>query len=460
MSCPGVVATLLHRSRPVERKFVREPAFRVSVLVAILLTVAMNTDPIHVFLPQQQLHTLLTLGAAGITSCAVVAAYLIARMDGSRSAAGIAAGVAVYGLVVMPATVVAFNGGGAAHLMQMVRLVGAGVFLVLMACALLPARSTFSSGWRAAVLGSVLTVVLAVLITALPVVDMALTASRAPTIVLAGWCVLAVCYFVFGLLNWRLMYARIGAGLAVIASSHFVLLGSDSLVLSASTRLLGALILMLALFQRLREVMRDAVLQAQRIAELTAERDHEMQNVLAGLDGMTHVLSFGGAEERAMLSEALSEEIARLRGLLERRSETPGCEVEPVLSRLVSLRRSKGLDVELNVEPELRTTVPASVLAQVVTNLLANCERHAPGARVWISASNFGRSACVYVHDNGPGLTPDVASHAFERGVGDPESGGSGLGLYVSSQLLSRAGGSLKLMPAKGGCVAAVVVPA
>ena len=74
------------------------------------------------------------------------------------------------------------------------------------------------------------------------------------------------------------------------------------------------------------------------------------------------------------------------------------------------------------------------MLAQVVTNLLANCDRHAPGAAVHVSGRHDGADVVVEVRDEGPGLASDLdAAAVLDRGVRDESAGGSGLGLYISA---------------------------
>ncbi|MBV8934079.1 MAG: HAMP domain-containing histidine kinase [Kutzneria sp.] len=305
------------------------------------------------------------------------------------------------------------------------------------------------------------TIALAVLIVQVPVLDQALAVSTtASVLVLGGWCALAVTYFVAGIVKREPLTYRIGVGIFVLSASQLIRFVDDDQVLTASIRLVGALVLVMGLATQLRTAMRAAASQVRRIAELTAERDHEMHNVLSGLDGMAHVLGHGGVDERAVLADALREEITRLRDLLEQRSSGESCAVEPVLSRLVTVRKSAGLDVRLDVEPDLHAAVPATVLAQVMTNLLANCERHAPGAKVWVSARERQRIVRIEVRDDGPGLAASVRGRALERGVHDPDRGGSGLGLHVSARLLAEVGGSLHLLPGQVGCVAEVAVPA
>jgi two-component system OmpR family sensor kinase len=141
-------------------------------------------------------------------------------------------------------------------------------------------------------------------------------------------------------------------------------------------------------------------------------------------------------------SEIITSEFARLHGLLESASASPdsaGAPVDRVLTRLVTLRRLTGSVITLSCPPGLLAALPAATLAQVVTNLLANCARHAPGAEIHVSAASIDGVCVIEVTDAGPGLL------ALQ---GETATTGSGLGLELSSQLVGDSGGTLQLLPA------------
>jgi two-component system sensor kinase FixL len=93
-------------------------------------------------------------------------------------------------------------------------------------------------------------------------------------------------------------------------------------------------------------------------------------------------------------------------------------------------------------------------LGQVVVNLVMNaCEALAPraGDRRIVIATR-AREDCVeiVVRDNGPGLAPEVAAHAFDPFVTTkPE--GLGMGLAICRAIAEAHGGQLRTAPAPGG---------
>jgi two-component system OmpR family sensor kinase len=215
-----------------------------------------------------------------------------------------------------------------------------------------------------------------------------------------------------------------------------------------------------------------AAMHLERAQELAAERDHELRNGLAGLAGITHLLSTGTDDaEQQRLRQAVLSELSRLHtildggGMFDAPPDAPPrieYAVEPVLAGLVTLRRSAGARVTLDADPALRACGHSAVLAQVVTNLLANCDRHAPDAPVTVTGYRAGDRVVVEVRDEGPGLRAALGHDVLQRGVHDPAAGGSGLGLHISAQLLAREGGELDLRTVTDprGCLATVSLPA
>lgn len=108
----------------------------------------------------------------------------------------------------------------------------------------------------------------------------------------------------------------------------------------------------------------------------------------------------------------------------------------------------------------------AESLGQVFFNLLRNAlEATAARAdgRVWIRARELGvecRWLEVSVRDNGPGVAPAIRRRLFQPFQSTKQSGGMGLGLAISHDLVARHGGSLTLLPGDSGTEFVVRLPA
>jgi len=86
-------------------------------------------------------------------------------------------------------------------------------------------------------------------------------------------------------------------------------------------------------------------------------------------------------------------------------------------------------------------------LQRVFTNLLTNGINHSPrGGRVEIVLENYSYYQVVKVLDTGLGITSEEMPHLFERfyqGHSERQAKGSGLGLYLSRQIVEAHGGTI-----------------
>jgi two-component system, OmpR family, sensor kinase len=130
-----------------------------------------------------------------------------------------------------------------------------------------------------------------------------------------------------------------------------------------------------------------------------------------------------------------------------------------VLRDLALMHRAGGLDVWVEVDGDPHVAVEPEALVQVLTNLLVNCTRHAPGAQVWLRACTRGRQVRIEVADNGPGLPPGATAALLRRGVRGPDSTGDGLGLAITVELVERHHGTFTLVSGDRGCTAVLDLP-
>lgn len=204
-----------------------------------------------------------------------------------------------------------------------------------------------------------------------------------------------------------------------------------------------------------------------RAAREVAERNHEIRNVLSGLAGVGCLLGARAdrldAAQWQELAGAMQTELDRLRELLEESfpPRDSASEVGPVVNRLAAIHRVRGMRIELALQPGLRAAMPATELAQVLTNLLANCDRHAPGASVRIGTNAESGFVRITVADDGPGLSPPEIACVLGGEQFDASAGGSGIGLRICRRLLHARGGHVRLRShGRGkGCTVEVLAP-
>jgi signal transduction histidine kinase len=203
--------------------------------------------------------------------------------------------------------------------------------------------------------------------------------------------------------------------------------------------------------------------------ELIATISHELRQPLASIRGFTEMLlshwpDFPDDDKIEMLKEILHDairlgrlvdellDVSRLgRGALPlRRLPT---EVAEVVARAVAnLKLSyPGLDVIVEMPgPAPVVMADPFKLEQVVTNIVDNSLRHGGARTVRVNASyqrapGGERRVEVAITDDGTGIRPDELPHVTEkffRSAGS-ETGGLGLGLWISKGIVEAHGGEL-----------------
>jgi signal transduction histidine kinase len=132
------------------------------------------------------------------------------------------------------------------------------------------------------------------------------------------------------------------------------------------------------------------------------------------------------------------------------------------------LQASEGLTLELVESPSLpRVAADRDKLRQVLVNLLANAVKYSPsGGLIAVELRGDDRRVEIVVRDEGLGIAPSEQRLIFEkfyradvnmtRGVS-----GSGLGLYISRELVHRMGGTISVQSQPGqGSTFVVTLPA
>ncbi|HYP82491.1 sensor histidine kinase [Variovorax sp.] len=111
--------------------------------------------------------------------------------------------------------------------------------------------------------------------------------------------------------------------------------------------------------------------------------------------------------------------------------------------------RQEHIELEHQLEPALCALCEGNRLEQVVVNLLVNAFDATAGVqgarRVRIVACRTAGGVALQVHDNGPGIAPEVMPRLFEPFFTTKEQGlGLGLGLAISAGIVRDFGGLLR----------------
>jgi PAS domain S-box-containing protein len=232
----------------------------------------------------------------------------------------------------------------------------------------------------------------------------------------------------------------------------------------------------------LRDVSDEQAFERAR-SDFVATASHELRTPLAAVYGAARTLRRTDieipAEQHDRFLDIIVSETERLTAIVsqillagqleEGRVDmaTAATDLSPLVESVLDSARLRAPDqIELRLE---QNGSPAVALAdedklrQVVVNLLDNAIKYSPdGGEVAVELAGGHGRVRLTVRDHGLGIPPGEQERIFEkfyrldpaltRGVG-----GSGLGLFISRELVSRMGGSLSVLSQPGEGAAFVV---
>lgn len=200
---------------------------------------------------------------------------------------------------------------------------------------------------------------------------------------------------------------------------------------------------------------------------------HEINNPLETLGNLLYLLrSESLSDEGQQLLSSATAEVTRLGETMQRtldlfrgKEQSPQhFDLHDLLREVVArLHVPKQVPVETHMEPGLRVRAVPGELRQVFLNLLINAAHFSPPEKpVSLIARRIGDMAEVQVRDQGPGINERTRRRLFQPFYTSKAGNGTGIGLWVSHEIVGRAGGTLTLNsdPAKSpGATFIVTLP-
>jgi signal transduction histidine kinase len=127
---------------------------------------------------------------------------------------------------------------------------------------------------------------------------------------------------------------------------------------------------------------------------------------------------------------------------------------QTVITRFRDSARRVGSRIQMTAAGRTSGRWDANRLEQVLTNLLSNALKFAPGKPIDVLVENRGNRVLLGVCDRGPGVAPEDRLRIFDRfertrtaeGVG-----GIGLGLWIAKQIVRAHGGEIRIDATPGG---------
>lgn len=190
---------------------------------------------------------------------------------------------------------------------------------------------------------------------------------------------------------------------------------------------------------------------------------HDLRAPLSSLLGLISIAERTDSKEEVMLClEMMKKRVVTMEGFIKEitdysRNSRLRVERQPVLVRglvqevVDSLKYTSGAErikIEIDAAPDLMFITDPSRLKVVLNNLIANAIKYHDLTKdtpfIRLSAAANGKSNVIMVTDNGQGIPKEHMSHIFDMFYRASEnSEGSGLGLYIVKETLTKLTGSI-----------------
>ena len=206
--------------------------------------------------------------------------------------------------------------------------------------------------------------------------------------------------------------------------------------------------------------------------DFIANVSHELKTPLAVMGNYATMLQKPGISEenRIEYAKAISHSARRLAALitnilklnkLENQQIFPqldefdlGEQLCESLLQFEEIWEKKNLNIETDIEDEVRVRSDAELLSLVWSNLISNAVKFTPeGGTVGVRLKTEGEVLTVSVSDTGCGISPEVGRHIFEKfyqGDTSHATQGNGLGLALVKRVMDILGGEISVQSVCG----------
>jgi len=110
------------------------------------------------------------------------------------------------------------------------------------------------------------------------------------------------------------------------------------------------------------------------------------------------------------------------------------------------LRAIEGSSLKIQIDGE-GTVLAGAALLSVFRNIIKNAEIHSNTSKLEINIIQTGENCEVSISDFGLGIPKKNHQRIFEEGFSEGTKAGSGLGLYISKQIVENYNGSIRVEP-------------
>jgi PAS domain S-box-containing protein len=209
------------------------------------------------------------------------------------------------------------------------------------------------------------------------------------------------------------------------------------------------------------ELVRSARLVA--LGRVTASIAHDLRNALGTIGNVAYLFKSRGLAQDGRWSDyvnILQQEMSACDRIISNLLETARAK-EPIKERLNLAELVETAIRQTSLPPTitchyqgpslpLHVSADPTQLRQVLKNLLANAVDAVDGSgEIHVDVATVGDYAEVIVKDSGLGVSAEHRSSLFEP-LFSTKARGTGLGLWISRQMVERHGGSLELIEVEG----------
>ena len=206
--------------------------------------------------------------------------------------------------------------------------------------------------------------------------------------------------------------------------------------------------------------------------DFIANVSHELKTPLAVMGNYATMLQRPGIteEEKNEYAKAISDSARRLAQLitnilklnkLENQQIFPqldeydlGEQLCESLLQFEDVWERKGLQIETDIEEDVRIRSDGELLSLVWNNLISNAVKFTPeGGTIGVSLKTEGNHVIVSVSDTGCGIKPEVGKHIFEKfyqGDTSHATQGNGLGLALVKRVVDIFSGEISVQSVCG----------
>ncbi|MGA8086508.1 MAG: ATP-binding protein [Terracidiphilus sp.] len=212
----------------------------------------------------------------------------------------------------------------------------------------------------------------------------------------------------------------------------------------------------------------EALRRSEKLAvagRLAASISHEINNPLASVTNLLYLIGTSSSLQEAKKHKEIAEkELARISEIVTQTlrfyrepSKPTLVFITEIVDSALILYQSKLAYAEIAIERDFRECSPivamAGELRQVILNLIGNAlDASNPGGRLRIRVSNTREhrngarpGVRLTVADSGSGISPEIRKTLFEPFVGTKGDTGTGLGLWISSEIVNRHSGTIQV---------------